>query len=114
MSAVEHEPVAAGDPYDAIAELAVQQLVAAQTGDLDRMEQLMARWAVLVATLPDTAPPGARAALERAATAHAQTSVLLTQARDGVGDGLARSGTARRVAVGYRATAAVAAVSRQA
>lgn len=116
MSAVETvaDPAVVVDPYDAIADLATQQLVAAQTGDLDRMEQLMRRWATLVATLPATAPAGARAALERAAAAHAQTSVLLTQAREGLGDRLARAGTARRVAAGYRHAAVAAGVSRQA
>jgi hypothetical protein len=100
--------------YEQLAELTDEQLVAVQSGDLDRLEQLAARWATLVAALPTDAPEHARAALERTVAGHDQIGVALRELRERLGQELAMTGRGRRTASGYGATSALPVSSHQA
>lgn len=100
--------------YEQLAELTDERLVAVQAGDLDRLEQLSVRWAVLVAALPTDAPEHARAALERTIAGHDQIGVALEALRERLGHELALTGRGRRTANGYGAASALPVSSHQA
>lgn len=87
--------------YEQLAELAERELELVTAGQLEQAEELQARRAELVATLPPAPPDEARPALERAAEAQRQTTVALAMAARAVEAELARVGGGRRAARSY-------------
>jgi hypothetical protein len=66
--------------YEQLAELFEQELELVRTGRYDALDELDAKRAELIATLPATPPVEARAALLRAGAAQSQSEGLLTGA----------------------------------
>lgn len=87
--------------YDLLAELAEEELLLAQAGDLDALADLHLRRDVLVATLPSQAPPAARPALERAAAAHRRAAAVLAIAHAEVAAELRHISRGRAAARSY-------------
>ena len=65
------------DPYCELAELAEAALELSRDDDREGLTRLLDRSAAIAAELPERPPPGACAALERAAAAHGRLNVWL-------------------------------------
>ena len=87
--------------YRALAILAERELELVSAGAFDQLPALHAERDALVAALPDTPPPTARAALERAATLQSLVSEVLDEQVRGAGSELQRLSRGRSAMQGY-------------
>lgn len=87
--------------YDSLAELAERELELVSAGDLDRLPELHAERSALVASLPATPPPTARAALERAATLQSLVTEVLRESTASAGSAMGRLARGRSAIHGY-------------
>jgi len=88
-------------PYQAIYEHAQLELELAGSGDIERLEEIGARWEELIAELPARPPAHAAELLQRAQLIHARTRIELARLRETLLSELAGSKRARRTADGY-------------
>ena len=87
--------------YEELAALAERELELATAGRLEELEQIQRKRAELVASLPTYPPADARPALERAARAQRETTVMLATTLRSVVEQLGHVGTGRRAAGSY-------------
>jgi len=92
----------ARDPYEALAELADRELELAGLGRYDAVLALARERDAIIARLPASPPPHARATLERAALTQERVSIELMRGQAQILFGLRRIEHVRRVARGYR------------
>ena len=92
--------------YDQLLVLARREAGLIATGRLDELDELNRERDALVATLPATPPPHARAALVEAHRLVSLSASVLASAVERAGTELGRVGTNRRAAAAYRAAAA--------
>lgn len=92
--------------YEAIHEHAELELELAGRGELERLEELGARWAELTEGLPRHPPAQALPLLERARLIHERTRVELYRVRDRLVADLQTNAHAKRAAQGYGGTPA--------
>jgi hypothetical protein len=88
-------------PYDALADIAQRELDLVNAGDVERLPELHAARDAVVAALPDTPPPAARPALERAAQLQSRTSAILGERLQETGSELRRLSQGRTAMHGY-------------
>jgi len=87
--------------YEAIHEHAELELELAGRGELERLEELGARWAQLTDGLPPRPPAEALQLLERAKLIHERTRIELHRVRDRLVADLSTNTHAKRAAEGY-------------
>jgi hypothetical protein len=87
--------------YEALAELAQRELELVSAGAIEAPPELHARRQALVAALPGTPPPAARAALERAAALQAQITAILDDRMQQTGAALRKLTRGRTAVRGY-------------
>jgi len=88
-------------PYEAIHKHAELELELAGRGEVERLEELGARWAELTEDLPSRAPAQALPLLERAKLIHERTRIELYRVRDRLVAELSANAHAKRAADGY-------------
>jgi hypothetical protein len=89
------------DPYRAIYEHAELELELAGAGEIERLDELGARWEELIAGLPAQPPAAAAELLGRARLIHERTRIELSRLRETLLGELATTTRARRAADGY-------------
>ncbi|HEV3034788.1 MAG TPA: hypothetical protein VGX72_08350 [Solirubrobacteraceae bacterium] len=89
------------DPYRAIYEHAELELELAGAGEIERLDELSARWEELIAGLPAQPPAAAAELLGRARLIHERTRIELQRLRETLLGELATTTRARRAADGY-------------
>jgi hypothetical protein len=89
------------DPYEAIAELAEQELRLARDGRIEDLRSLAPRWEELTADLPERPPLSARGPLERATALHERTSATLECLHEALLCDMRTTARASRAAAGY-------------
>lgn len=89
--------------YEAIHEHAELELELAGRGEVERLEELGARWAELTEGLPARPPAQALALLERAKLIHERTRIELYRVRERLVAELQANTHAKRAAEGYGA-----------
>ena len=88
-------------PYERLLALGICQLELAREGRLTELAACQAAAAELIATLPATAPPQARATLERCLVIEHHLAAELSAARDSTLQALGELRRAQRAATGY-------------
>jgi hypothetical protein len=88
-------------PYDALANLAEQELELVRAGDAERLPALRERRDALLASLPPVAPAAARPALERTLELQDSVTAVLEQRRDEIAAELRRLTKGRSAMRGY-------------
>jgi hypothetical protein len=92
--------------YEAIHRHAELELELAGRGEVERLEELGARWAELTEGLPARPPAQAQPLLERAKLIHERTRIELYRVRDRLVADLSTNTHAKRAAEGYGGRAA--------
>lgn len=87
--------------YEAIHQHAELELELAGRGEVERLEELGARWVELTEGLPARAPAQALPLLERAKLIHERTRIELYRVRDRLVADLSTNTHAKRAAEGY-------------
>ena len=88
-------------PYEAMLEHAELELELAGRGELDRLEELGARWEELIRGLPERPPAAAGPLLSRASLIHQRTHIELLRMRELLLAELATARCATRTVAGY-------------
>jgi hypothetical protein len=94
-------------PYERLAELAEAERDHAVAGRIEELLEVQAEGAALVASLPATAPEGARPHLERAAAARAEVTAALAAAMRAARADALRVEHGRTAMAAYRPSAPV-------
>ncbi len=87
--------------YQAIYEHAELELELAGAGEIERLDELGARWEELIAGLPEQPPAAAAELLVRARLIHERTRIELSRLRETLLGELGTTTRARRAADGY-------------
>jgi HEAT repeat protein len=87
--------------YEALAELAQRELELVSAGAVEDLPELQEQRRALVATLPQTPPPAARPALERAAALQSRVTSALAECLRESGGELRKLSHGRTAVAGY-------------
>ena len=90
------------EPYERLARLAERELELAGEGRFDELTEIERIRAEILDELPDTPPPSAHAALQRAALTQERVMIELMRGRDQVLFALRNLAALHRAAGGYR------------